>query len=77
MTQKRNLKPTDFQPVAQDTSANGRLVRPSSAKLGLALLGVVFFAALSAAGEFLPCILHTGFLCYCLFLPQGQAGPHL
>ncbi len=47
MTQKRNLKPTDFQPVAQDTSANGRLVRPSSAKLGLALLGVVFFAALA------------------------------
>ena len=45
MTQKRNLKPTDFQPVPQATSAKRGRFRPSPVQIGLTLAGVVFAAA--------------------------------
>ena len=47
MTQKRSLKPTDFQPASQATRAKRERLRPSAAKIGLTLLGVAFAAALA------------------------------
>ena len=48
MTQsKRNLTPTEFQPVAQNTKGTSGSIGLSPAKVGLTLLGLGLFAALA------------------------------
>ena len=44
---KRNLKPTDFQPVSQNTSAKGEPSSLSPTKIALTLLGLFLVAALA------------------------------